>query len=113
MANLLQVILRLSGQNALGNTLLSANAGLELLQQGMQALNQTVVAFAQQGIAFNASLETTTLQFKTLMGSADEATKHVQDLFKIGAQTPFETSEIIQASKSLEVFGGAALDTHD
>jgi hypothetical protein len=113
MANLLNVIVRITGQNALGGALVQANQGLQLMQQSVQALDSTVGAFIRRGFAMNASLETTTLQFKTLMGSADLAKQHVDDLFKIGAQTPFATEEIIAASKALEVFGGAALDTHD
>lgn len=61
----------------------------------------------------NAALETATLQFETLLGSADAANAHIQDLYKFGAETPFETGPIIAASKSLLTFGGTALDTMD
>lgn len=65
------------------------------------------------GSAFkmNASLETTTLKFTTLMGDSDKAGQHVKDLFEIAKKTPFETGPIIEASLKLQTFGGAALNT--
>ena len=64
-------------------------------------------------ISMNASLEQSTMQFTTLMGDADLAAEHVAMLFELGAKTPFETEPIIQASKHLQVFGGAALNTQE
>ena len=64
-------------------------------------------------ISMNASLEQSTMQFTTLMGDADMAADHVAMLFELGAKTPFETEPIIQASKHLQVFGGAALNTQE
>jgi phage-related protein len=64
-------------------------------------------------ISMNASLEQSTMQFTTLMGDADMAADHVAMLFELGAKTPFETEPIIQASKHLQVFGGAALNTEE
>lgn len=64
-------------------------------------------------IDMNASLETTTLQFGTLMGDSDKAKAHVLDLFEFAKKTPFETKPIIEASKHMQVFGGAALNTKD
>lgn len=62
-------------------------------------------------IGMNATLETTTLQFTTLMGSADLARSHVKDLFEFAKKTPFETGPIIEASRMLQTFGGSALNT--
>lgn len=64
-----------------------------------------------QSIQTNAQLETATLQFETLLGSADAAKKHIQDLYEFAAKTPFETQPILNASKALLTFGGQALDT--
>lgn len=59
----------------------------------------------------NAKLETSTLQFETLMGDADKAKTHVEMLFKFAKDTPFETQPILDASRLLQTFGGAALNT--
>ncbi|RRR75282.1 MAG: hypothetical protein EI684_05105 [Candidatus Viridilinea halotolerans] len=62
-------------------------------------------------IGLNASLESTTIQFATLMKDADAAKAHVLNLFEFAKQTPFETMPIIMASRTLQTFGGAALNT--
>lgn len=62
-------------------------------------------------VDMNSSLETTTLQFETLFGNADQAREHVKSLFEFAKRTPFETGPVIEASKQLQVFGGVALNT--
>lgn len=63
------------------------------------------------GLDMNATLEKSTLQFETLLGSTDKAQAHIKDLYNFAAKTPFETQPIIDASKNLLTFGGTALDT--
>lgn len=70
-------------------------------------------AMVKSSIDMNASLETTTLQFETLMGSAEKAEAHVASLFEIAKKTPFETGPIIEASRMLQTFGGEALNTEE
>lgn len=65
----------------------------------------------KSAIDMNASLETSTLQFTTLMGDADKAQEHVKGLFDFAAATPFESQQIIDASLKLQTFGGEALNT--
>jgi hypothetical protein len=67
----------------------------------------------KSAIQTNAELERTRLQFTTLMGDADKAQQHVKDLFEIAKKTPFETQPIINASLTLQTFGGEALNTKD
>lgn len=62
-------------------------------------------------VGMNASLETSTLQFTTLMGDAEKARQHVEGLFRFAAETPFETGPIINASRLLQTFGGDALNS--
>lgn len=68
-------------------------------------------AAMKSAISMNAVLETSTLQFQTLMGDADRARDHVKSLFDFAASTPFETEPIIAASKHLQTFGGDALNS--
>ena len=70
-------------------------------------------AMAVAGIRMSAQLETATLQFQTLLGSADAATQKVQELFEFAKRTPFESGPVIEASRRLQVFGGAALNTEE
>jgi hypothetical protein len=84
-----------------------------------QGIGQAMLNVAAQGfgqvkgaiIGMNATLETSTLQFETLMGNADQARAHVADLFQFAKATPFETQPIINASRLMRTFGGSALDT--
>lgn len=73
---------------------------------------KSAFSFAKEAaIGMNATLETSTLQFTTLMGDAGAAEAHVRSLFEFAKKTPFETGPIIEASKYMRTFGGEALDT--
>jgi hypothetical protein len=63
------------------------------------------------GLGMNAELETSELQFRTLLGSADAAHKHVASLFQFAKETPFETAPVVTASRLMLTFGGTALAT--
>lgn len=91
-----------AAQHALGFA-----AGLGLLNGGAAVFG----AIKGGAIDMNAELETSTLQFTTLMGNADAARKHVEGLFDFAAKTPFETGPIIEASRIMRTFGGDALDS--
>lgn len=78
---------------------------------GMTAIAGGFALAARSAIAMNSTLETSTLQFTTLMGDAEMAEEHVRSLFEFAKNTPFETGAIIEASKQMETFGGAALNT--
>lgn len=78
--------------------------GLSTLKSGFDGVMGGV-------FGMNATLETSTLQFETLMGDADKAKQHVQNLFEFAGKTPFETGPIIEASRMLETMGGASLNT--
>ena len=86
----------------------SGFVGAQLAVGGLVSAFKSTVGAA---ITMNASLETTELQFQTLMGDAGKARDHVKGLFQFAASTPFETGPIIEASRKLQVFGGVALDT--
>lgn len=80
---------------------------------GIQAVGSAFGFVKDATIGMNAKLESTTLQFETLMGNADAARQHVKDLFEFAKKTPFETQPIIEASRMLRTFGGDALDTKE
>lgn len=103
---------KMAGAVAIGVTAATAAMGAigavaGALWSGVKAIG----GFIGDSIAMNASLESTTLQFETLMGSADLAQDHVKFLFEFAKKTPFETGPIIEASKQFQVFGGTALNT--
>lgn len=87
---------------------LAGMAGGDLSVRGLMA---SFGGLKEAIIGTNATLETSTLQFETLMGDADRAKEHVAGLFEFAKVTPFETGPVIQASKLLQTFGGDALNT--
>lgn len=62
-------------------------------------------AAGSRGIGLAADLETTTIAFETMLGSATAAKKMLADLTQFAAATPFELPQIQQATKILLAFG--------
>jgi hypothetical protein len=100
-----------SSGSRIGSSL--AGAGAAILKWGAATIGAIGVGIGVLGTNTLANLETATLQFGTLMGSADRARKHVQGLFEFAKRTPFETGPIIQASRIMQTFGGDALNTKE
>lgn len=103
-----------SKMSALGSSMAEVGkvAGLALAGIATAAV-AGIGTVIKEGVEMNKFLELSTLQFTTLMGDAGKAKKHVEGLFKIAATTPFEAADIIGASKNMQTFGGAALNTKE
>lgn len=69
------------------------------------AIGKQAVGIAKMGIDYNAQMEQYHASFKTMLGSADKATAHINDLKKMAAATPFEMSDLAEGSKTLMSFG--------
>lgn len=75
------------------------------------------VVGAAAGAGFGALLkqadnvERLSVQFETLLGSADAAKDRLQELIKFAATTPFQLGEVGKASRILEALTGGALST--
>ena len=101
---------------ALGSFLKTAGAtmagfvGAAVIMRGLGAAFRFT---KEAAFGMNATLETTTLQFTTLMGDAQRAEEHVASLFEFAKRTPFETGPIIEASRMMQTFGGEALNTKE
>lgn len=92
----------------LGSKLGSAFAGLGaagLAVGGLMAIGQGVAGLATSMIDGNAKMEMYETQLGTLMGSADAAKGRIAQLAKIGAETPFELTELVKAEKIMMGFG--------
>jgi uncharacterized phage infection (PIP) family protein YhgE len=79
----------------------------------VRTLSEGLKAITGGFIATNQQFETFRVQFETLLGSQSEAQKRIDELAKFGVETPFELSEIVQADRLLQTFGGTALATGD
>jgi len=100
----------ITGGVASGNLLSGA---LSSIMGGITGTARAIGGFISSSMQMNASLESSTLQFTTLMGNADQAREHVKFLFDFAKTTPFETAPIIEASRVMQTFGGAALNSKE
>jgi hypothetical protein len=110
--------LRDSGQRTGGILKTALGTGLGMLASnaiasGARAISSGIGSIASTVVDMNSTLETSTLQFETLTGSAEKAEEIVAGLFEFAKATPFETGPIIEASKLMQTFGGDALNTQD
>jgi len=104
-----------AGRSAQGLT-----ATVQKLQAAFVALAAVVASMKIGGffvdlvkgaVAANSQFETFRTQFETLLGSQAAAQQRIEELAQFGVETPFELPEVVQASRLLETFGGAALAT--
>jgi tape measure domain-containing protein len=90
----------LSGVGALGGKLL----GLV----GIAGSVAAALAGVKKAVGGAAALETTTIAFETLLGSAAKAKSLLGELKQLGASTPLEFPELADASRKLIAFGVGA-----
>lgn len=88
--------------------------GLTSLKAGMIGLAAFAGGkFVQSFIKAGSEVEDLTTQFKTLLGSTGAAQNRIKELSKFAQTTPFQLTDLAQASKLLQQFGGTALATGD
>jgi tape measure domain-containing protein len=105
-------------QGSLNQTAGAVNSSMGMFKQF--ALGQIVGTYALQGLnaalgfakdsvfGFNASLEQANIGFTTMLGSAEAATKMLDDLKKFAAATPFRFEGLLDSSKRLLAMGYTA-----
>lgn len=80
---------------------------------GIAGLGAATVGAISAGLRYNTVLESQTVAFKTLLGSADAAARRMEDLADFAASTPFELPEVVSASKLLQSLTQGALASGD
>ena len=84
-----------SALKTVGSNLMNIKAGFDMLVGAVSKVGQAIMS------AFDmARLEN---NFRFLIGSADEARRHMQSLYELGRTPPFGTKEFASASKSLMI----------
>jgi hypothetical protein len=63
---------------------------------------------ARAGVQFNSTIEQNKIAFETLLGSAEKANERIASIVDFAAKTPFELTEIVENSRTLEVMAGSA-----
>lgn len=88
-----------------------AAAGAATITVGALAAVATGIGAAvKSGVEYNAQMENYTASFKTMLGSEEAAVAKVNELKKMGAETPFELSDLASATTTLLAFGTDADD---
>jgi tape measure domain-containing protein len=62
-------------------------------------------AVGKMGLGFNAGMEQSQIAWETLLGNADEAKKTIDNLLRLGAETPFEFEGLDKSAKLLNMAG--------
>lgn len=91
------------GTAGFAGALTAAAAGAVALGAGL--------AFVKDASGKAAGIESLTMQFETLLGSADAARERMEEIKKFAASTPFEVANLSETSKLLQTLGGDMLAT--
>lgn len=94
-----------SGVSRLGSV---AKTGLGVLGTAVGAVTTAMGAGITAGIKYNANIEQYTTSFEVMTGSAEKAAQIMEELQKIGAETPFETETIAETTQLLMNYGFTA-----
>jgi len=94
------------GVKGLGGKLSSiAKTGLTAFKGLITASGVALGGLGAIGIKYNSEMEQYMSSFTTMLGSAEKATKHLDDLKRFAAKTPFELGDLAKASTTLQAFG--------
>ena len=94
-----------SGVSRLGSV---AKTSLGVLGTAVGAVTTAMGAGITAGIKYNANIEQYTTSFEVMTGSAEKAAQIMEELQKIGAETPFETETIAETTQLLMNYGFTA-----
>lgn len=83
-----------------------ASASAAKLGVGLTAAASAAALF--KGVKLAADMQSTSVAFETMLGSAESAKKVLGQLQKLGAETPFEFPDLANAGRMLIAFGESA-----
>ena len=77
------------------------------------AVSSALLAGVTAGTKYNATIEQYTTSFEVMTGSAEKATEVVEKLKKLGAETPFEMTDLAETTQLLMNYGFEAEEAID
>jgi tape measure domain-containing protein len=86
---------------------IAAGLGVTL---GVAATVKGLWEAASAGIAYNSSIQQTTISLTTMLGSQEKANALIEEMTEFAAKTPFEFPELADAGTKLLAFGVEAKD---
>lgn len=103
-----------SAVSGLGSKLKSGLGGAaKVASAAIGGVAAGISAALVSGVKYNAEIEQYQTSFKVMTGSADKAVATMDKLVDLGAKTPFETSDLANATQLLMNYGFTADDAID
>ena len=99
------------GKKGLGGALSSLKGVASTI--GLVGLGAAAVQAGRNMIRLTANMEQTRVAFGTFLGSTSEANKLIGELRQFANVTPFETNQVLEASKTLMAFGMGVDETKE
>jgi tape measure domain-containing protein len=82
-----------------------SGAGGNLLTSALGQIAGVMSEGFQAGKQYTSMLQTAALSFETLLGSADKARSHLEELEKFSLKSPFQFEDVLAASARMSAFG--------
>lgn len=95
----------------LGSRMKTLGESITNVGKKVSVLSAAMAGLFGAGVKYNADIETTTKAFETFLGSAEEATKAINEIKKQSETSPFDTKELIKANQYLITTGESAEDS--
>ncbi len=99
-----------SGISKLGSL---AKGGISVLAGAIGSVTAALGAGTVAGLKYNASIETYQTSFEVMTGSAQKAAEVIDQLKKVGAETPFELPDLADTTQLLMNYGLTADEAMD
>ena len=113
-----KVVIKIDGDDSgFKNTLSGLTSAAKTAVKGLSLVSGAITAaFSAVGLTsvkYNAEIEQLEMSFATMTGSAEKAADIMARLKKLGAETPFETTDLVATTQMLMQYGFAADDAID
>lgn len=77
----------------------------QIMADVFKSIAKEIYNVVKQGVQYNATIEQLSTSFEVMTGSADEATKLIEKLKKVGAETPYELTGLASTVQLLMQYG--------
>ena len=99
-----------SGLDKIGSI---AKKGFGIATTAVGTVSGAMAGLIGFGVKYNAEIEQLQTSFEVMTGSADKAKSVMEELTKLGAETPFETKDLAEVTQLLMNYGLTADDAID
>ena len=90
-----------------------AKTGFKAVATGVGVATGAMTGLIGFGVKYNSEIEQLQTSFEVMTGSADKAKSVIEELTKLGAETPFETKDLAEVTQLLMNYGFEADDAID